>query len=89
MTFSVPPQLKKRAQARRDMNWSGVVQRAIEDRLDFLERADRVLAKSRLTMKDVERIGRKVKRRMAEHYGLVPKPSTSRRRSRSSSTRTS
>lgn len=54
MTFTVPDKVKKRARARRDVNWSAIVSKAIEDKLSALELADRVFAKSKLTEEDVE-----------------------------------
>lgn len=54
MTFTVPAKVKKRARARRDVNWSAIVSKAIEDKLAALELADRVFAKSKFTEDDVE-----------------------------------
>jgi len=54
MTFTVPAKVKQRARARRDVNWSAIVAKAIEDKLTALEIADHVFAKSRLSEADVE-----------------------------------
>lgn len=70
MTFSVPDDIKRKAQRRHDVNWSGVVAKAIEDRLKVLEVADRLAAKSRLTEKDVEELSKKVNKSMARRLGL-------------------
>lgn len=41
MTFSVPEDLKRRAQQRRDVNWSGFVATAIARRLEAMQEVDR------------------------------------------------
>ncbi len=66
MTFTVPGKVKKRAQARRDVNWSAIVAKAIEDKLTALELADRVFATSRLTEDDVEEFAELIDQAMAK-----------------------
>lgn len=70
MTFTVPEPVKKRAQARRDVNWSAVVTQAIEERLDALELADRIAAKSKLTPADVDELAALIDDAMARAYGV-------------------
>lgn len=70
MTFSVPEGVKKKAQHRRDVNWSGVVTKAIEDRIKVLELADRLAAQSKLTEKDVDELAKKINRSMARRLGI-------------------
>jgi hypothetical protein len=67
MTFTVPKKVKKKAQARRDVNWSAIVSKAIEDKLVALELADRVFAKSRLTEDDVEEFADLIDEAMVRH----------------------
>ena len=69
MTFTVPDETKKRAQARRDVNWSAVVTQTIEERLKALELMDRVLANSRLTQRDVDEIADQIDSAMAKRLG--------------------
>ena len=71
MTFSVPARIKKRAQARSDVNWSAVVAKTIEQKLASLELADRLATKSRLTEADVDELADLVDAAMAKHFGLV------------------
>lgn len=66
MTFTVPSKVKERARARRDVNWSAIVAKAIEDKLSALELADRVFAKSRLTEADVEEFADLIDRSMLQ-----------------------
>jgi UDP-N-acetylenolpyruvoylglucosamine reductase len=70
MTFSVPERLKKRAQARPDVNWSSVVAQAIEERLNGLEILDRIASRTHLTEKDVDELADLVDSAMAEHFGV-------------------
>lgn len=71
MTFTVPSKLKKRAQTRRDVNWSAVVAKAIEDKLVALDVADRVFAKSKLTAGDVEEFADVLDEAMRRHFGAA------------------
>lgn len=71
MTFTVPEDLKERAQARRDVNWSAVVTKAIEEKLAALELADRIAERSDLTEDDVDEIADLVDEAMAERFGLA------------------
>lgn len=71
MTFSIPERLKRRAQARQDVNWSAVVAQAIEERLTGLEILDRIAARTHLTEKDVDELADLVDTAMAEHFGVL------------------
>lgn len=71
MTFTVPRRIKKRAQARGDVNWSAVVAKSIEQKLASLELADRLAAKSQLTQADVDALADIVDAAMAKHFGLA------------------
>jgi hypothetical protein len=68
MTFTVPAKVKKRARARRDVNWSAIVAKAIEDKLTALEIADRVFAKSRLTNADVDEFADLIDKAMLQRF---------------------
>jgi hypothetical protein len=71
MTFTVPARIKKRAQARSDVNWSAVVAKSIEQKLVSLEIADRIAARSQLTTEDVDAVAAAVDHAMARRFGLV------------------
>lgn len=68
MTFTVPPELKARAQAQADVNWSAVVAQAIERRLDFFERLETFASTSTLTQKDVDEIAASIDKSMAKRH---------------------
>lgn len=70
MTFSIPAALKKRLKRHRDVNWSGVVAKALEDRLARLELADRIASRSQLTQADVDEIAEKIDDAIARRLGL-------------------
>lgn len=70
MTFSVPDDLKRKAQRRSDVNWSGVVAKAIDEKLNALAVADRIASRSHLTEKDVEELSDMVNRAMAKKFGV-------------------
>ena len=69
MTFSIPKPLKKRAQKRRDVNWSAVVARAVERKLAELELADRIASRSKLTSSDVAELSDIIDAAMSKHFG--------------------
>ena len=45
-----------------EIKWSEVARRAIEQRIVDLEAIEKIALKSRLTLKDAEEIGKKIKR---------------------------
>jgi hypothetical protein len=71
MTFSIPETTKRRAQARRDVNWSAVVAQTIEERLKALDLMDRVLGASQLTEKDVDELADVLDSAVAKRHGLA------------------
>jgi hypothetical protein len=71
MTFSIPPALKRRAQARRDVNWSAVVAQTIEERLQALQLMDQALAGSKLEQRDVDELAEVLDRAVARRHGLL------------------
>jgi len=52
------------------MNWSEVARKAFEKELKKLELADSIASKSELTAEDVEEIGEKVKKGIAEKHDV-------------------
>lgn len=70
VTFSIPASLKKKLRKHRDVNWSGVVAKALEQKIATLEIMDRIAAKSKLTQADVDEIAEKIDDAIARRYGL-------------------
>lgn len=70
VSVRVPDDLKKSMEERSEMNWSEVARKAFEKELKKLELADSIASKSELTAEDVEEIGEKVKKGIAEKHDV-------------------
>lgn len=70
MTLSIPSELHKKMKKFKEMRWSEVARQAIEKRVDDLETIERITSKSRLTKKDIEIIGAKIKEGIAKKHDL-------------------
>lgn len=66
LTMPVPEGLKRKMSEYRYINWSEVVRTAIFDKLQFLEKIDKLLLKSPLTEEDSIKYGRLIKKRQWE-----------------------
>mgnify|MGYP001570347003 CR=1 FL=1 len=71
MTLSIPEELHKKMKQMSEVKWSEIARRAIEERINDLEIINKIASKSKLTKKDVEEIGKKIKRGIAKRHGLV------------------
>ena len=71
MTLALPEDLHKMMKKYPDVKWSEVARLAIRQKAQKLELMDKILSKSKLTEKDAEIIGHKVKREIAKRHGLV------------------
>jgi len=71
ITLAIPKELKEELQRHREVNWSGVIRRALHEHLRKIEIAEAIAQKSKLTKKDVEEISRKVNRAVAKNHGLL------------------
>lgn len=76
MTLSLPEQLHKKMKQHPELKWSDVARQAFEKKLKDLETLawmDKVLANSKLTEEDAERIGHLIKadirKRIDEKFG--------------------
>ena len=67
VTLYLSDQLKKRMDEHPEIRWSSSVRTIIEEKLDALERAERLAKGSRVTQADVDRLTRKVERAAAKH----------------------
>lgn len=68
MTLSIPEELHKKMKNMSDIRWSEIARRAIEQRINDLEVMNKIASKSKLTKKDVEEIGKKIKSRMSKEF---------------------
>lgn len=68
ITLSVPEELMRKMKLFKEIKWSEVARRSIAERISDLETMDKIASKSKLTKKDVEEIGEKIKSRMARRF---------------------
>tara|TARA_Y100000310_G_scaffold72788_1_gene68895 strand:+ start:819 stop:1049 length:231 start_codon:yes stop_codon:yes gene_type:complete len=71
ITLTIPENLKEKLQRHKEVNWSAVTRRALEEHLDRVEMVEAIAQKSKLTSKDAEELARKVKREMARRHDLI------------------
>jgi len=70
ITLTIPDELKAKLQKHREVNWSAVTRRALEEHLKTVEMVEEIAQKSRLTKADAEEIAKKIKKDMAKQLGL-------------------
>lgn len=68
LTLSVSEELSQKMKRFPKVKWSVVAREAIEKELEKLEILDKLLAKSKLTEKDAESIGHKIKHEMSQRF---------------------
>lgn len=68
MTLSIPKELMRRMRLLREVRWSEVARRAIEQRVSDLEIMNRIASKSNLTEKDVAELSKKIKSSAAKKF---------------------
>ena len=71
ITLAIPEHLKEKLQRHKEVNWSAVTRRALEEHLKMLEIVEAIAQKSKLSEKDADELARKIKREMAKQHGLV------------------
>jgi len=71
MTLSIPKELHQKMKKMPEIRWSEVARGAIQQRIEDLELMDRLASKSKLTKKDVEKIGNKIKIGIARRHGII------------------
>ena len=71
ITISVPEKLKVKMKKFPEINWSKMTRILLTQkikRLELLKELDTMLADSKLTDKDCEKLGRKLKKEIAKNY---------------------
>ena len=71
MTLAVPEDLYEIMKRHNEIKWSEIARQALWDHARKLELMDKILAKSKLTEEDAEKIGHKIKHGIAKRHGLV------------------
>ncbi len=70
ITLAIPDSLHKKLRQHREIRWSEVIRQMLQKNLDQLELMDKLVKKSKLTREDVEEIGNKIKKGIAQRHGL-------------------
>jgi hypothetical protein len=70
MTLSIPEELQHIIRKHSEIKWSEIARRAIWEHANKLEIMDKLLSKSKLTEKDAEDIGNKIKKNIAKKHRL-------------------
>lgn len=70
ITLTVPDELKEELVKHKEVNWSAVIRKALEEHLRKIEIVEKIASKSKLTMKDVMELDKKIKSRAAKELGL-------------------
>lgn len=70
ITLAVPEDLKSELQQHKEVNWSAVIRKALQEYLQKLNIAEAIANKSKFTEKDAEELGRLVKKGIAKRHGL-------------------
>lgn len=68
ITLSLPEDVHEIVRAHKEIRWSEIARRAIQEYAKRLELLDKIASKSKLTEKDVEEIDPKIKKAIYEHY---------------------
>ena len=68
ITLTIPEEIHKLVKKHNEINWSEIVRRTISKEVMKLELMDKLTAKSKLTLKDVEEINENVKENLFKKY---------------------
>jgi len=68
MTLSIPQELHTLIKRHNEIRWSEIARRAMWDYARKLQELDNIVQKSKMTEKDAESIGKKVKKSVQAHY---------------------
>lgn len=71
MTLSIPEELHKKMLRHTEFKWSDLARQAFEKKLKEIDIMEKILSKSKLTEKDAEIIGNKIKHEIAKRHGLI------------------
>lgn len=64
----LPKDLENRMEGFPEINWSAILRKAVEERLEKLEFIRHFASKSEITEEESVRLGRELKKRLAERY---------------------
>jgi len=70
ITLAIPDSLHKKLKERSEIRWSEVIRKILEKNIEQLEQMDCLVKNSKLTERDVEERGEKIKEGIARRHGL-------------------
>jgi DNA-binding HxlR family transcriptional regulator len=70
ITLSISDELHKKMKQFSEFRWSEIARKAIEERINDLEEMNRIASKSKLTQKDADELGEKIKKGIARRHRL-------------------
>lgn len=68
ITLSLPDDVYKKMKKHFQVKWSEVARRAIINEIEKFEAIEKIASKSKLTLKDVEELDKKIKEGMRNHF---------------------
>ena len=68
ITLSVPDKIHKQMKHFSEVRWSEVARKAIIEKIELLQLAERLASKSKLTEKDVKEFSKKIKSNASERF---------------------
>ncbi len=68
MTLSIPEGLHEKMEQHPEFRWSEIARQAFEKKIDEAELMEKILRKSRLTEKDAEEIGHRIKGEIRKRF---------------------
>jgi len=71
MTLAIPEDLHKLIRRHNEVKWSEVARKAMWEHAKRLDIMDKLVSKSKLTEKQAEEIGNKLKKEIAKRHGLA------------------
>lgn len=70
ITLTISDELREELAKHKEVNWSAVIRKALEQHLRNVEIVEKITSKSKLTMKDAMEISKKVNESVAKELGL-------------------
>ena len=70
ITLALPQELKEELQKHKEVNWSAVIRKALQEHLTRIKIAEAIASKSKLTQKDVNEISKIINHNIARKFGL-------------------
>ena len=74
MTLSIPDEVQKEMKQFSEVKWSEVARKAIKERLETLQLAEKLVKKSKLSEKDVENFSKKITASATKRFLNVRSP---------------